>query len=66
MLENLNITKDSINLIESSEKELANIYNKIDDISNYNSAKVLNAFIKNNLSEIHFNATTGYGYNDIG
>ena len=66
MFENLNISKDSINLIESSEKELASIYAKVDSISNYNSAKVLNAFIKNNLSEIHLGSTTGYGYNDIG
>lgn len=66
MFENLNISKDSINLIESCEKELVNIYAKVDSINNYNSVKVLNAFIKNNLSEIHLGSTTGYGYNDIG
>ena len=32
----------------------------------FNSEKVLNAFRENRISEIHFNSTTGYGYNDIG
>ena len=32
----------------------------------YNSIKVLKAFSDNNISETHFNTTTGYGYNDIG
>ena len=31
-----------------------------------NSLKVLTSFHKNNVSECHFNGTTGYGYNDIG
>ena len=31
-----------------------------------NSLKVLKAFQDNNLSEIHFGTTTGYGYSDIG
>lgn len=57
--------------------EVQNIYNeikdsltepfaKIDEICAFNSEKVLNAFWKNNISEIHFNSTTGYGYGDIG
>lgn len=32
----------------------------------FNSMKVLNAFHEENISEIHFNTSTGYGYNDIG
>ena len=38
----------------------------IDEICMYNSKKILEAFKKNKVSEIHFNQTTGYGYNDLG
>ncbi len=47
-------------------KELQDIFNKIDNRANYNGAKVLAAMQKNKLSDIHFAATTGYGYNDLG
>lgn len=47
-------------------EELKDIFNKLDDICYLNSKKVLDAFHKNNISEVHFNSTTGYGYNDIG
>ena len=55
-----------MNEISSAELELKNIFEKIDDICFFNSEKVLNAFRENRISEIHFNSTTGYGYNDIG
>lgn len=42
------------------------IFNKIDEICLFNSKKVLEAFQNNNISEMHFNTTTGYGYDDIG
>ena len=48
------------------EKEINDELNKIDDIVYFNSKKVIEAFKSNNLSEYHFNSTTGYGYNDIG
>ena len=48
------------------EKEIKKELNKIDEIVYFNSKKVIEAFQKNNLSEYHFNSTTGYGYNDIG
>lgn len=47
-------------------KKLKTYFEKIDEISLFNSLKVLKAFHNNNVSEIHFNATTGYGYNDLG
>ncbi|MBP3766135.1 MAG: methionine gamma-lyase family protein [Bacilli bacterium] len=52
--------------VELAELELKDIFNKVDEVEFFNSKKVLDAFKKNNLSEIHFNATTGYGYDDIG
>ena len=53
-------------LIEKNELELTGIYKEIDKICRYNSKKVLEAFHKNQVSESHFNSTTGYGYNDEG
>lgn len=53
-------------LVNSLEKKLDSIFNEVDDIALYNSEKVISAFHKNNLSEVHFNSSTGYGYNDIG
>ena len=66
MFEELGISQDTINLIETSEKELRPIYEEIDKNCNYNSAKVLSAFQKYHAQEGFFNSTTGYGYNDFG
>ena len=60
------INEEIRNFVNNCEKEVKNIFEKVDDICEYNSMKVLNAFHKNNLSENHFNSTTGYGYNDLG
>lgn len=54
------------NLIKETEENIKEELKKIDDICMYNSEKVLDAFHKNNVSETHFNSTTGYGYNDLG
>ena len=48
------------------EEILKEQFNAVDKICEINSLKVLNAFRKNCVSDIHFNGTTGYGYNDIG
>ena len=58
--------KDIIKFIYECENNLNEIYKKYENISFYNSMKVLNAFHKNKVSEAHFNGTTGYGYNDYG
>lgn len=55
-----------IKLVNDSEKKLDKEFKKIDEICEYNSLKVLNAFWNNKLSEAHFSQTTGYGYDDIG
>ena len=52
--------------INNIEKLLKNEFDKVDNICFENSLKVLNAFRNNKLSDIHFNGTTGYGYNDVG
>lgn len=49
----------------SSEKELIEVFSKIEEDALYNSQRVLTAFQKNNVSEMHFGETTGYGQGDI-
>ncbi len=58
--------KELLDIAKETENEIKDIIKRIDDDSMYNSIKVLEAFQRNNVSEMHFNATTGYGYNDIG
>ena len=41
-------------------------FDAIDEIAEYNQMKVLNAMQECKVSDIHFAATTGYGYNDLG
>ena len=53
-------------VLKSAEVDLKEIFDDIDKQNLKNSLKVLNAFRNNNVSESHFNTTTGYGYNDIG
>ena len=48
------------------EDRLAERFREIDRVAEANQMKVLAAMQKNRVSDIHFAATTGYGYNDIG
>ena len=52
--------------IKQVETTIKPIFEEIDKTCEKNSKKVLEAFQKNNVSEMHFNSTTGYGYGDIG
>lgn len=61
-----NIDKKMLEKSKGIENELSEVYNNLEDVSLYNQAKVLNAFKNNKVSVIHFNKTTGYGYNDAG
>jgi len=53
-------------LLNEADIVLKEEFNKIDRIEYLNSKKILDAFIKNRVSEAHLGYTTGYGYNDIG
>ena len=48
------------------EEQIKEQFQKVDEITEYNQLKVLSAMQKNKLCDIHFAATTGYGYNDLG
>lgn len=52
--------------IIKAEEEIKEVFKSIEKIEEQNSFKVIKAMQKNNLSEMHFSQTTGYGYNDIG
>ena len=58
--------KNIINFLNKCETKVKQEHQKIDEISFYNSRKVLTAFHNNNINDTHFNSTTGYGYDDIG
>ncbi|MDR1002323.1 MAG: methionine gamma-lyase family protein [Oscillospiraceae bacterium] len=53
-------------LANRAEKKLAPVFAALDETVCRNQQKVLSAFINNNISDSHFSATTGYGYNDRG
>ncbi len=48
------------------EEELKERFAAIDETAEYNQMKVIGAMQKARVSDIHFAATTGYGYNDLG
>ena len=66
MYKELGISERVVDLVEQVEKEVKTVFADIDKVCEYNSSKVLSAFQKNQISDLHFNQTTGYGYGDIG
>lgn len=66
MLEELKIDNKVVELSKKVESEISEQFKLIDDICEYNSLKVLSAFHKHQISDVHFSSTTGYGYGDIG
>jgi len=58
--------KNILNFLKKCETLVKEEHQKVDEISFYNSCKVLTAFHNNNINDTHFNTTTGYGYDDIG
>ena len=63
---NFGISEKTQELIKRCEEDCKEEFKKIDEACDYNSLKVLSSFHKNKVSESCFNATTGYGYNDLG
>lgn len=53
-------------LVNKAETDVNEQFKRAEKICELNSKKVLDAFQKNKISEVHFGSTTGYGYNDIG
>ena len=66
MYSTLGISKEVFAFGTKIEEELKERFAKIDEIAEYNQLKVLKGMQDNKVSDIHFAATTGYGYNDLG
>ena len=62
MLEDFGISNEALEKVVLVEKKLIPEFNELEENANYNSLKVLSAFKKYNLSEIHLGGTTGYGF----
>lgn len=66
MYKELNISAPVLEYCKKIESKLKERFDKIDQVAEYNQLKVLKAMQKNKVSDVHFAATTGYGYNDLG
>lgn len=66
MYNEFGINNKAKEIVLKEEENLKEEFKKIDELCDVNSLKVLNAFNKNNITEAHFNSTTGYGYDDMG
>lgn len=62
----MGIDEKILNLSDTILDRLKERFEKIDEITQYNQLKVLGAMQDNKVSDVHFLATTGYGYNDLG
>ncbi|MDR2025633.1 MAG: methionine gamma-lyase family protein [Hungatella sp.] len=66
MYENLGISRQVMDFGKEIEEALRERFKEIDETAEYNQMKVIKAMQENRVSDIHFAATTGYGYNDLG
>lgn len=66
MYEQLGISRSVLDFGTEIEKQLQERFQAIDETAEYNQLKVLKAMQEARVSDIHFAATTGYGYNDLG
>ncbi len=64
--EAFNIDERVLSLVSEAEKEVQPQFVQLEDIMAYNQYKVLSAFQKNRISDMHFGWHTGYGYDDPG
>ena len=66
MYQSMGISKEVYDFGNEILAGLKERFEKIDEVAEYNQMKVLNAMQECKVSDIHFAATTGYGYNDLG
>ena len=66
MYESLGISKKVLEFGVQIEEHLKERFEEIDKRAEFNQMKVIKAMQDNRVSDIHFAATTGYGYNDLG
>lgn len=66
MYKQLGISEKVLDFGRKTEESLKKRFEEIDERAEYNQLKVLHAMQEHRVSDVHFAATTGYGYNDLG
>ena len=66
MYETLGISQKVLDFDADIEEQLKPRFQEIDERAEYNQLKVIHAMQECRVSDVHFSATTGYGYNDLG
>lgn len=66
MYKELNISKEVFDFCSEIEKGLKERFEEFDNIAEYNQLKVIKAMQDERISDVHFNTSSGYGYNDLG
>ncbi len=66
MYQSLHLDEKVLQYCMGVEDSLKERFEAIDRTAEYNQLKVIKAMQDNRVSDIHFAATTGYGYNDLG
>ncbi len=66
LTETFNIDPKVTKIVQDAENDVSGEFARLDDIMAYNQYKVLAAFQKNRIRDMHFGWKTGYGYDDAG
>lgn len=66
MYKELGIDEKLEKLVNEVDIEIADVIADVDKRCMKNTIRVLKAFQNNKIADVHFNSTTGYGYDDIG
>ncbi len=62
----VSFSEKTLQLARQAENRLAPVFARLDEISLYNTQKVLEAFAHHRVSAVNLVGTTGYGYDDRG
>ena len=66
MYKEFGINEEMLKLSKEVENEIKPVFEKIEEICEKNSLKVLTAFQKKGLTEMHLHSSTGYGIGEVG
>ena len=64
--DNFGISDKTLKLVSEAEESIKEQFKHIENICEINQLRVMKAFADNRVSDSHFVATTGYGYDDLG
>lgn len=64
--DNFGISDKTLKLVSEAEESIKEQFKYIENICEINQLRVMKAFADNRVSDSHFVATTGYGYDDLG